>query len=152
MSANLEKYRLPGENWKDIAGYEGRYLVSDYGRCWNCRTDRPISMHKAAPYKVDPRSGKKCFYRDNPRMYYAVMLYGPQRHMRVHRLVAEAFCPNDDPELKTVVDHIDNDPLNNMARNLRWVTPSGNMKNAFGEEQEYTRWLMNKLETDKETA
>ena len=38
----------------------------------------------------------------------------------VHRLVAQAFIPN--PENLPEVDHIDNNPKNNAATNLRWVS------------------------------
>lgn len=40
---------------------------------------------------------------------------------RVHRAVAELFIPN--PDNKTQVDHINTNPLDNRAVNLRWVTP-----------------------------
>ena len=46
----------------------------------------------------------------------------------VHRLVALVCCPNDDPELKTVVDHRDNNRQNNLPSNLEWVTPEENYK------------------------
>lgn len=39
----------------------------------------------------------------------------------VHRLVCMAFHPIDNPQ-DYQVDHIDNNPLNNTASNLRWVT------------------------------
>ena len=141
----LEEYTLPGERWKDIDGYEGRYAVSDYGRTWNYRTGAPIAISKCAPYRIV--NGKKCYYRDATRQYYAVQLYknGTGRHIRVHRLVAFAFLDNDDPEHKTVVDHIDNDPMNNMAINLRWASPKGNYDNSKSEEQTYTRWLIKRL-------
>lgn len=42
----------------------------------------------------------------------------------VHRLVAEAFIPN--PKGLEQVDHIDNDKLNNVRRNLRWVSRTFN--------------------------
>lgn len=47
----------------------------------------------------------------------------------VHRLVAAAFIPNDDPINRIYVDHIDTDPRNNNVSNLRWVTPKENMNN-----------------------
>ena len=34
---------------------------------------------------------------------------GKGRHFLVSRLVAAAFCENDDPENKTTIDHINND-------------------------------------------
>lgn len=41
----------------------------------------------------------------------------------VHRLVAEVFCDNPEPELKTVVHHINCNSLDNRAENLIWLTP-----------------------------
>ena len=38
----------------------------------------------------------------------------------VHRLVAKAYVPN--PECKPEIHHIDENPLNNNASNLMWVT------------------------------
>ena len=45
----------------------------------------------------------------------------------VHRLVAEAFIPN--PDDKPLVDHIDRNPLNNHASNLRWCSSAENNRN-----------------------
>ncbi len=42
------------------------------------------------------------------------------RQKFVHRLVAEAFCPKGDKE--SYVVHIDGNPVNNSAANLKWVT------------------------------
>lgn len=48
----------------------------------------------------------------------------------VHRLVAWEFCPNDDPEHKIFVDHLDGVKTNNAAYNLEWVTPAENTHRA----------------------
>ena len=45
----------------------------------------------------------------------------------VHRLVAQAFVAN--PSDKPCVDHIDRNPSNNDASNLRWCTHQENMRN-----------------------
>ena len=48
---------------------------------------------------------------------------------RAHRIIAEHFIENDDPENKTEVDHIDHDKTNNRIENLRWVSRLQNQNN-----------------------
>ncbi|KAK8884221.1 hypothetical protein M9Y10_043327 [Tritrichomonas musculus] len=57
-----------------------------------------------------------------------------------HRLIAEQFISNDDPEHKTQVDHINHDRTDYHLSNLRWVTPKQNNMNKIsynGVECEY---------------
>ena len=63
--------------------------------------------------------------------YHIVTLINDEKRcgLRVHRLVAKAFIPNDDPT-KDVVDHIDNNPGNNNVSNLRWVSQRENTMNS----------------------
>ncbi len=51
-----------------------------------------------------------------------------KKYVKVHRLVALAFVPNDDWAHKTQVNHIDQDGYNNKASNLEWTTPSENSR------------------------
>lgn len=52
------------------------------------------------------------------------------RHMYfIHRLIAELFVDNPDPDKYNVVDHIDGNILNNNPDNLRWTDTKGNRNN-----------------------
>lgn len=57
----------------------------------------------------------------------SVVVDGKQTTSTVHRLTCSAWVPNDDPENKRVVDHKDDDKLNNVASNLQWLTYSQNL-------------------------
>ena len=57
--------------------------------------------------------------------YLAVTINGEP--ILVHRLVASMFVHNDDIDKKLHVHHKDEDPTNNDADNLQWVTPKEHM-------------------------
>lgn len=61
--------------------------------------------------------------------YYAVSIRGPTKRkiLKVHRMVATMFCLN--PDNKPIVDHIDQNRLNNKYVNLRWVSYLENAEN-----------------------
>lgn len=111
---------LPGEIWKDIDGYDGRYQVSNMGRVratilWSGRNY--VNRHKI----LKPR--------DNGRCYMRVSLKRPDgviTNEQVSHLVAEAFCEN--PHGYVEVDHINADRKDNRACNLQWCTHSENVQ------------------------
>ncbi len=65
---------------------------------------------------IPKRGTRVSLVRQTPA-YPTVSLHGQQRP--VHRLVAEAFL-GPAPEGKPLVRHLDNDPTNLAASNLRW--------------------------------
>lgn len=136
---------LPGENWKKIKDFPG-YLISDFGRVWSNKSFRLVALTETH-FCHAAGKGKPVYTN---RGYLAVQIThksGKQRHMRVHRLVALHFVKNPDPKNNNVVDHIDNDPFNNMAANLRWVSARVNLHAAVTDEtQKYTRWLREHIE------
>lgn len=87
-----------------IEGQDTSYLVRDDGTIWSEKRNREL---------------KGSIKRNE---YHSVYLThnGKQYNFMIHRLVAEAFCPN--PHNYTIVHHKDNNPFNNMAQNLEWVT------------------------------
>ena len=46
-----------------------------------------------------------------------------------HKLIAKQFIPNDDPEHKKYIDHINRDRADYHLENLRWCSNSCNQKN-----------------------
>ncbi|ARF11318.1 HNH endonuclease [Klosneuvirus KNV1] len=53
-----------------------------------------------------------------------------EKSFQVHRLVAITFIPN--PENKPIVNHLDEDKLNNNADNLEWATHKRNTTHSIG--------------------
>lgn len=97
------------ELWKEITNYEGIYEVSNLGNV------RRIGKKKSLVILKD-RYG---YARVN------LCKKGEKtKFAQVHRLVAQAFIPNqcDLP----VVNHIDENKLNNKVENLQWCTTKQN--------------------------
>lgn len=119
-------------NWKTISGYEGYYEVSDAGIVRSI--DRIIPDAQTGTKHIRGRIMKLTENKNKDRGgsgYYVVNL---RKHhtscvVPVHRLVAEAFLPND-LNLPTV-NHKDGNKHNNNVSNLEWATYSENNLHAL---------------------
>ena len=114
------------EIWKDVyyfdcvknewVDYRGLYQVSSDGKV------------KSLNYKGTGQERiLKCRHRKDG--YFDVMLYknGKYKSFKIHRLVAFAFLINDEPLIKTQVNHKDENKENNRVNNLEWCTREYNI-------------------------
>ena len=113
------------EEWKDIQGFEGKYMVSNLGRVKSLERMKWVGK---SYYKAPERILKAV----KARGYLRVMLCkdGKGKWYPVHRLVAIAFIPN--PYNLPEVNHKDEDKKNNCVQNLEWCSSQYNMEYSHG--------------------
>lgn len=111
------------EIWKDVKGFEGVYQVSSAGnvkrvaRTTKASNGRLLHLKEKVLKPAKLNSG-----------YLFVQLHdssGKQHLKTVHRLVAQAFVCN--PSNFKLVNHKDENKLNNAANNLEWCDNAYNM-------------------------
>jgi hypothetical protein len=111
------------EIWKDIPNYEGLYQVSNLGRVkslpktWIAGKGR-IRTHNGLILSLHVNK------KNTERPYYAIYLSKDKKRkfFSLHQLVAMAFLGHIPCGYKLVVDHINNNSLDNSVDNLQIVT------------------------------
>jgi hypothetical protein len=113
------KEDLEGEIWKDITGYEGIYQISNMGRVYSLP-----KQWISGKNNIMSHNGKILKTTINPSGYKFVnLLLNSNNKLRyIHQLVAESFLNHKACGYKLVIDHINDDPLDNRLCNLQIVT------------------------------
>lgn len=111
------------EIWKDIAGFEQQYQVSNQGRIFSKRSNRTLTL----------------IVNGNPIEYHKIMLSigGVKKIFSVHRLVALQFI--DNPLMLPFVNHKDRNPLNNNDWNLEWSSVRENTTHGYANKKEKSK-------------
>ena len=106
------------EVWKDVAGYEGLYKVSNKGNIFSVER-KNLRGRKIGGRTLKPRYDKDGYLR------VTLCKNGKQKTRFIHRLVAGAFVPN--PNGYSEINHRDENKVNNYANNLEWCTRKHNV-------------------------
>lgn len=117
--------------WRDVQGYEGLYQVSNMGDVRSI--DRDVAYKtRWGPMATRHYPGKQIKPHGTPACNYPVVGLkhnGKMKDIMVHRLVAIAFCERT--ENCNVVGHINADPHDNRACDLRWCTQKQDLRYAI---------------------
>jgi hypothetical protein len=110
------------ENWKDIPGYEGLYQVSDLG---NVKTLEKIIPHLGS-YRIQK---EKILSPGITKGYKNVSLTKDKMKttFKVHKLVAMVFMNHIPNGMVDLIDHLDENKLNNRLSNLSIKDNRGNI-------------------------
>ena len=132
------------EEWKQvfIDGVATKYYVSYDGQIVR-KTKK--GYRKLKPYKNENgynRVDIMFITQDNQRK---------RKTMLLHRIVAQAFIDNDNPEVKDTVHHIDYDKNNNSVANLQYISLRENIQLAKEREKQKRAETVKQLEVDKDT-
>jgi hypothetical protein len=107
------------EIWKDIPGYEGMYQVSNLG---NVKSLSKYLFHFFGDVRLTKEKILKAGFNKKTNRFIVVLCSEKRKTFCVHQLVAMAFLNHKPCGYKLIVDHIDNNPLNNRVENLQLTT------------------------------
>ena len=106
---------MSDREFKPVPGYEKYYKVSNYGEVYSLRKNKIMK----------PKIDKDGYHE------YALYSDGKTVFKRGHRLVAEVFVENKDPDNYDMVNHIDHSKDNNYYKNLEWCNNCLNIKHYY---------------------
>jgi hypothetical protein len=124
----LKKFKMK-EIWKDIPDYEGLYQVSNLGRVKSLPKEWIVGNGT-----IKRHSGKILKLHANRYGYLNVGLRKnlKSKEFKVHQLVAMAFLNHKPCGHKLVIDHINDNKLDNKVENLQIVTQRYNSRKTQG--------------------
>lgn len=114
------------ERWLPIKGYEGHYLISDFGRVKSLK--RKVH-HKKSGHITMPEKILKQKIRNDGYNEVNLCINGVHRMTRIHTCVGLHFLYN--PNNYKEINHKNGLKADNRFHQLEWVTPSQNIKHSY---------------------
>ena len=94
----------------------------------DCKVNEDYEIFTEYPFYIRKKKNGK-IVKESVRNDGYVILHLNGVQYKKHRIVAIQFLPNDQPLIKTEVDHINHDRTDYHLENLRWVTREENQRN-----------------------
>ena len=124
-----ESLYIPGEEWRDIPGFEGIYAVSSLGRVKSLERDSEYYVKGQRRVRHYGESLMKQYEDQDGYLQCHLQDHGREVYCNVHRYVAQAFIPN--PSGLPEANHIDGNKHNNVVENLEWCNTQYNVSHAL---------------------
>ena len=123
------------EIFKDVPNYEGRYQISNLGRVKSLPKEWVNGFGG-----VNSHNGKilKLSLGSHGYLHVNLCNEGKMKTIQIHQLVAITFLNHERCGHKLVVDHKDNNPLNNRLENLQLLSNRENTSKDRGGSSKYT--------------
>ena len=116
------------EEWKFIDGFEGKYMISNFGRIKSLKRIKPI-IRKGHPVNLHIKERIIGQFLDACR-YPGVKIHNEVPYwFHTHRLVGIHFI--DNPDNLPEINHKWGDKEDNCKWHLYWCTKADNLKHAF---------------------
>ena len=131
VPANLGIGKSGGRTWVYTDFPEGKYFIYKTGGVNRFKTELGAVFPKVISMKTETER-LPCLETGSDAGYLSWSFWVSNKKsikIKCHRLVAEAFLENEDPEYFSLVDHKNKDMRDYRVENLAWVTPSQNALN-----------------------
>lgn len=114
------------KEWKEIKGYEGKYIISNYGEVISLPR---YKQNNSKLQHVEPKEIKRYVNPKNGYVYVQLWNNAKYKNIRLHKLVAQAFIKNSNnlPQ----INHKDGNKKNNRVDNLEWCTAKDNILHSY---------------------
>lgn len=122
------------EEWKDIPGYEGKYMASSFGRIKSL--PKRVTLFHGGYYFTKEKLLHQCLSGG----YLFVALFDGSNRLDIqsHIVIGKSFLPN--PENKEQINHKKGIKTDNRVSEIEWSTRSENTLHAYAHELMKPAW------------